>query len=131
MTPVPHDISDAGLIAFIDAWAGLLEREDYAGALMWTAHEPSQRWTAALLREVVETYGSTPRAGQRVTVSGTPTAIRQRKVVEWFEDPADDDLGSIWYDLNIDGVATDLTATFSLQQSPAGMIISLDDIHVM
>ena len=40
-------------------------------------------------------------------------------------------IGEIWYDLNIDGVTTDLTATFFIVRDRAGIKIVLSDIHVM
>lgn len=41
------------------------------------------------------------------------------------------EVGEIWYDLNIDGVASDLTATFRVVHVPEGLIVRLNDIHVM
>ena len=40
-------------------------------------------------------------------------------------------IGEIWYDLNIDGVTTDLTATFFIVHDRAGIKVMLSDIHVM
>ena len=40
-------------------------------------------------------------------------------------------MGVIWYDLNIDGFVTDLTATFDLFETPEGISVQLNDIHVM
>jgi len=40
-------------------------------------------------------------------------------------------IGDIWYDLNIDGYASDLTATFFIQKRTDGLVLVLNDIHVM
>ena len=40
-------------------------------------------------------------------------------------------VAEIWYDLNIDGVASDLTATFRVVRGRDGLTIYLNDIHVM
>ena len=40
-------------------------------------------------------------------------------------------LGEIWYDLNIDGYVSDLTATFAIHGSSDGLTVALNDIHVM
>lgn len=40
-------------------------------------------------------------------------------------------IGEIWYDLNLDGFASDLTATFSIVERSDRLEIELNDIHVM
>ena len=39
--------------------------------------------------------------------------------------------GEIWYDLNIDGKASDLTAIFKLKSVEGGVTVNLQSIHVM
>jgi hypothetical protein len=41
------------------------------------------------------------------------------------------EVGEIWYDLNIDGVASDLTSTFRVVRVQGGLVVRLNDIHVM
>jgi len=53
--------------------------------------------------------------------------VTQRKVVDWWSTG----LGQVWYDLNINGKVSDLTATFDLERTNQGLIIKLNDIHVM
>ncbi len=130
MELLPHNASDADLIAFADRWAMLLESEDYAAAYAFTDHDPEMKWTPALLCEVVKAYGDAV-PGQKVTLYGKPTDIMQRKKVHRWKPNAYDAVGQIWYDLNIDGSASDLTATFTIIQRPDGLSIELDDIHVM
>lgn len=130
MTPLPGSISDAELIALIDEWAGHLEREDYAAAFALTDHDPARGWSPDLLRQVITAYGES-REGQRVTVSGVPSDIDQcKEVTRWAQNPRGE-VGEIWYDLNIDGVASDLTATFSIVPVPGGLAVRLNDVHVM
>ena len=63
---------------------------------------------------------------------GEPTDITQRKEVDRWQPPRGSGVvGEIWYDLNIDGFVTDLTATFDLFDTPAGITVRLNDIHVM
>lgn len=130
MELLPHNASDANLIAFADRWAMLMESEDYTAAYALTEHDPYMKWTPALLAEVVKAYGDA-RPSQKVTLHGKPTDITQRKEVDRWERNAHDAIGQIWYDLNIDGFASDLTATFTIIQRPAGLAIELNDIHVM
>jgi len=131
MVPLPETVSDADLIAFADRWAALLEQEDYEAAYEFTAHDQYHGWTPALIREVIKSYGEA-RPDQRVTVAGVPSDISQRKEVDrWKPQNSAGEVGEVWYDLNIDGVASDLTATFRLVRVPGGFLVRLSDIHVM
>jgi len=51
----------------------------------------------------------------------------QRKEITWY----DKKRGDIWYDLNIDGYVSDLTALFDLEKTDKEIHIFLDDIHIM
>jgi hypothetical protein len=130
MAPLPAAISDAELIAYIDGWAALLEREDYEAAFVATDQVAEMGWTPALIREVIKSYGDADPS-QRVTVAGVPTDITQRKRVDRWPIKSDGRFGEIWYDLNIDGKASDLTATFELRMVDGGVTVHLNDIHVM
>jgi hypothetical protein len=130
MDLLPLDASDDDLIAFADRWAALMESEDYGAAYVFTEHDAHMKWTAELLGEVVKAYGDADPK-QKVTVDGKPTDISQRKNVNRWERNAYNAIGEIWYDLNIDGFASDLTATFTIIQRADGLAIQLNDIHVM
>ena len=130
MIPLPADATDADLLRHIDRWAALLEAEDYSAAYRHTGHDASMKWTPELIRFVIKGYGEA-RESQRVTVGGRPTDVRQSKEVTRWPSPRAAGIGVIWYDLNIDGLATDLTATFWIVPTPAGIILRLNDIHVM
>jgi hypothetical protein len=130
MTILPRDISDGELIAFVDSWATLMEAENYEAAYNHTGHIPQMHWTPQLICEVVKSYGDA-KTSQKVTLTGEPTDITQRKNVLRWEQNASGMIGQVWYDLNIDGFVSDLTATFSLQAAPQGIIVMLNDIHVM
>jgi hypothetical protein len=130
MELLPHNASDADLIAFADRWAMLMESEDYATAFAFTEQDPHMKWTPVLLGEVVKAYGDASPS-QKVTLHGKPTDIMQRKRVYRWQRNACDAVGQIWYDLNIDGFPSDLTATFTIIQRPNGLAVELDDIHIM
>lgn len=130
MAHLPKTASDADLISFADDWARLMEAEDYEGAFEFTSHDPSMHWTPSLIEQVIKSYDEC-KPSQKVTVTGRPTDVAQRKDVLRWPEPRTGGIGLIWYDLNIDGFASDLTATFSIQLSPNGLTIQLDDIHVM
>jgi hypothetical protein len=129
--PLPETVTDFELISFADRWAALLEREDYEAAYAFTEHDAYHGWTQELMRQVIKGYGEA-RADQRVTVAGIASDVVQRKEVDRWEPPnSAGEVGEIWYDLNIDGVASDLTATLRLVRVPGGLIVRLSDIHVM
>ena len=86
--------------------------------------------TPELIRDVIKGYGEALPT-QRVTLVGKPTDISQRKKVTRWPQNKVKGIGQIWYDLNIDGFASDLTATFWIVSTPAGLILRLNDIHVM
>ena len=130
MNPLPSNASDEELIRFIDGWAALLEREDYGAAFAYTEHVAEMGWTPELIRYVIKAYGE-GRPEQKVTVAGVPSDVAQRKDVTWWKENRPGGAGEIWYDLNIDGVASDLTATFSIVRDRGGLKIRLNDIHVM
>jgi hypothetical protein len=126
----PANASDEDLLRFIDGWARLMESEDYVGAFQYTAHDPYMRWTPDLIREVIKAYDESDPA-QKVTLDGQPTDVHQRKEVTRWPESRPGGIGEIWYDLNIDGYVSDLTATFSVQAGPEGLTVVLGDIHVM
>jgi hypothetical protein len=130
MTLFPSTISDADIIAYVDGWASLLEAGDYQGAYDATAHSAEMSWTPELIQVVIEQYGDA-EPSQHVTVVGTPPDVRQRKEVDRWPVNCNGSVGQVWYDLNINGAVSDLTATFTLLQEESGMRIYLNDIHVM
>ena len=130
MKPLSASSSDDELVRFVDGWAALLEREDYAAAFAYTEHVPAMGWTPDLMREVIKGYGE-GRPDQRVTVQGVASDVTQRKEVDRAKKNRNGRVGGIWYDLNIDGVASDLTAIFDVVLEQSGLRILLSDIHVM
>jgi hypothetical protein len=127
---LPKSATDEELIRFVDEWAMLMEREDYNAAFAFTAHVPEMKWTPELIGEVVKAYGEA-KSTQKVTLLGQPTDIEQRKKVRRWKRNAYSVIGGIWYDLNIDGLASDLTATFDICEGGDGLTIKLNDIHIM
>ena len=122
--------SNEDLIRFVDEWAALMEAEDYTAAFNFTAHDPYMKWTPELIRQVIKSYDAC-LPNQKITVKGLPTDIEQRKEVTRWPSIRNGSIGEIWYDLNIDGYTSDLTATFAIKIGTDGLTIELGDIHVM
>lgn len=59
------------------------------------------------------------------------TASSQKKDVNRYPSPRHGGIGYIWYDLNIDGVVSDLTATFDIQVDSGGLVVVLNEISVI
>lgn len=127
---LPGDASDAAIIAAVDHWAALLEAEQYQAAFEATAHDPEMKWTPDLIRQVIAQYGDA-EPGQKVTREGKPTDITQRKSVTRFAKNKRGFVGWVWYDLNINGFASDLTATFGIRAEQGSLALVLEDVHVM
>ena len=130
MTPLPITVTDEELIQFIDHWAELLEQEDYEAAFNFTDHHDNDGWDAESMRDAIKRQDAAD-PNRHVTLKGSPTHRAQDKEVDRFpEGNAHGYMGEIWYDLNINGQVSDLTATFSLHQTAEGIIVKLMDIHV-
>lgn len=129
MSPLAENVTDEEVIAYIDRWAALMAREDYEGAFAFTDHEETG-WDADSIRDVVKSYGDAD-PGQRVTVDGDSNPHAQCKEIDrWPEVVPDGRFGLVWYDLNIDGKTSDLTATFFLKRVSGGVVVSLEEIGV-
>lgn len=125
MTPLPENVSDSEIIAFVDRWAALLEREDYEAAFGLTGHHPSGAWTAQAILEAIKRHGA------RVTLDGVwdGNGHHDKEVTRWPTKP-DGYCGDIWYDLYVDGRHSDLTALFYLKPTEGGLVVHLIDIGV-
>jgi hypothetical protein len=133
MQPLPRDVRDEELISFVNQWVTFLESEDYERAFLWTDHEPGSPFTTELIRRVIKSYDEAD-AEQRVTLDGWSyeKGIDQRKKVERWDTPASNGcVGYVWYDLNIDERLSDVTALFNFYLTEDGVIVRLEDIHVM
>jgi hypothetical protein len=120
------------IIGLIDQWVSLLEQERYDEAYALFDAEPT--WSAELIREIIKAYGD--EEDNRVTLFNNGTAVdgagkvaaaKQRKEVDWV----DESRGDVWYDLNLNGLVSDLTATFNLEKRGGRVHVILQDIHVM
>ena len=129
MKLLPVAASDAELIAFVDQWTGLLQREDYEGAHAFTDHVRSGL-SAEQIREAIKGYGQA-RPDQRATLSGMPSDVTQHKLIYRSEPNPSGYVAEIVYDLNIDEVATDLSATFEVVNVGDGLSVRLIDIHTL
>lgn len=130
MTPLSLTSSNDELLEVIHQWVRLLECEKYDEAFAMTDHVEHSGWTPAFIRQFIEGYGEA-EPGQKVTLAGKPTDISQRIEVTRWDKNAHGEVGDVWYDLNINGFVSDITATFRICALPSGLVLKLEDIHVM
>lgn len=139
------DATDEASIEFIDQWVTLLADEKHKEALSYIEAEPF--WTAELTKEIITNDNESPE--DRIMLKNNGTCIDgkgqvhpayQRKEVEWYSEKRsieegigwfDENRGTIWYDLNISGLVSDLTATFDMEKHGDRIHVILQDIHVM
>ncbi len=130
MQILPSHSSDQQLLEIVHEWVRLLEADKYGEAFSLIEPMPDTGWTPDFLKEFVAGYGD-EEPGQHVTLEGKSTDISQRiKVTRWAQNSSSE-IGEVWYDLNINGFATDITATFSIFVVSDGMVLKLNDVHVM
>ena len=128
MEPLSQSATDDQLVEIVHRWVRLLEAQEYDQALALVENEDTG-WSPNLLRQFIEGYGDA-EPNQRVTFAGRPTDITQRiEVSRWPERHGC--IGEVWYDLNINGLVSDVTATFNICVVPGGIVLSLNDVHVM
>ena len=129
---LPAAPSDTRILDIIDAWIADLARGDYACAHARTAHDAYYGWTPALLRAVIEGYGSPePYADgsvYRVTPAALASGAPQERCVERQDDGAA--LAEARHSLPLNGVWSDLTATLRVESTALGARLVLQEIHV-
>ncbi len=130
MKPLPRASSDEQLLEVVHHWVRLLESEKYDEAFAFTDHVENSGWTPDFIKQFIEGYGDA-EPGQKVTFDGRPTDISQRIEVTRWNENAFGEIGEVWYDLNINGLASDITATFRICAVPGGLVLRLNDVHVM
>lgn len=129
---LPAAPSDTRILDIIDAWIADLARGDYACAHARTAHDAYYGWTPALLRAVIEGYGSPePYADgsvYRVTPAALASGAPQERCVERQDGGAA--LAEARHSLPLNGVWSDLTATLRVESTALGARLVLQEIHV-
>jgi len=133
--------------AVIEAWVGLLVEKKYERAIAMLAtlrpllDPPATEtgWTPELLARVIQNYGLLEPREDDKTFSVTPIATTMgngpRFEVTWFDKPVGvgwgASVGHAHHDLPLNGEWSDVTATFDILDTAEGLVLALDDIHVM
>ena len=132
---LPAAPSDTQILDIIDAWIADLARGDYAGAHARTAHDAYYGWTPALLRAVIEGYGSPEPHADGTVYRITPAAEASGTPHERCVERPDGQNGAaaiaeVRHCLPLNGSWSDLTATFRVEGTATGAMLVLQEIHV-
>lgn len=139
MKTLPASATDEQILQIARDWAEALAHDDYQAAFEMTAHDPYYKWTPDLMRTVIQNYGSIDPLADGAICRVTPLDTAKggpipRHVVERRPGSADTQgthqIGSIMFDLPLDGEWSDLTATFGIQSSDDTLHLVLNEIHV-
>ena len=123
---LPSTATRRQILGVVRSWVALLAEERYADALRMFRRR--SHWSAALMKTVIQNYGSAhPRSdGKRFKVTTSAGAPGRRP-----HHHVRRDLAEVWFDLPLNGAWSDLTATFDIVRHRRGLTLRLDDIHVM
>jgi hypothetical protein len=124
---------DAAVLALVERWVDLLALHGYDEALGLLL--PNAGWTAALLQKVIANYGFVEaRSDGRVSVVtpiASATGAGPRAEVTWFQHAWGEVVGDVRFDLPLDGAWSDVTALFDIVAVSEGVVLALDDVHVL
>jgi hypothetical protein len=138
MLTFPLTATDEQLLQAVEKWIGLLvqERYDEAFGMFYRQSPLDDGWSPALIRALVENYGSPePSADGPVchvtsiaeTSGGRPQPYR--KVYRFEEEDGVE--GYIHFDLPLDGKWSDVTAVFDVWKMDDKLVLHLEGMHVL
>lgn len=139
MQVLPTNASDAMILDLVYQWVNLIATEqiEEAQALLSTQTAITQ-WTPELIQELIAAYEFPNHSASELPARITPIAtariddISPRHTIDRWQSPdASGIVGSVEFDLPINGVWSDLTALFWIKQYPEGIALELNDIHVL
>lgn len=138
MIRLPRNATDEQILDAVRAWVELLAQERYKEAFEMLRYHPADPWLPELIRAVVTNYGFIePRedgAKFKVTSLKDNPAGNDFRDVQWYGDdpnrPAEY-LGMATFTLPLNGEWSDVTAMFGIVEEDGGLVLELDDIHVL
>ncbi|MDQ3683981.1 MAG: hypothetical protein M3430_00060 [Acidobacteriota bacterium] len=143
MLVLPRNSTDADIFKAVRAFVELLAQDRYVEAYEMAHHEPEREWTPALMKSVVLGYGLVDEVfkfedGTNPQVTSPKDVqepeLEQRHEVTWLDkSPINfpSFVGYVHYDLPLNGEWSDLTLMFDILEAEGGLVLSLDNIHVL
>ncbi len=138
MIRLRRDAADEQILDAIRAWVELLAQERYEEAFKMLRYHPAESWSPELIRTVITNYGFIePRedgATFKVTSPKDNPEGKDFGGVQWYGDdpnrPAEY-LGMAAFALPLNGEWSDVTVMFDIVEEDGGLVLELDDIHVL
>ena len=140
LVKLSHEASDEDILDAVRAWVRLLAAERYEEAYQYTYQDPYFEWSPDLIKDVIYRYGLPYIDGEEVFKvtplelavenNGAPHAEiffhmpRKHRITETLV------VAEIWFDLPLNGVWSDLTATFNVLFMPDCVSLELQEIHM-
>lgn len=133
-----NEINSKKVLVTVANWISLLSQEKYEESFSLLENDPNSDLSPSLIKEIITSYELPPQAGDDsdfsiVTLVETAKVVDYRpdQEVDWYEKNPDDNVGMVHHSLPINGIWSDLTAIFRLQRIKDGVVLLLEDIHVM
>ena len=125
--------ADEEILCAVEAWIDDLSRGDFDSAYARTDHDKYYQWSPELMRSVIEGYGSPlsaePKRKSSVTSRTLALGEAPRRVVDREAMPPNS-IAYVEYRLPLDGIWSDLSATFRVEPRETGSALVLEEIHV-
>jgi hypothetical protein len=135
---LPADASDQAILALVHRWVEALAGRDYIGAASLLTQAGNERdWPPGLVEDVIGRYAAPGGASPSLVTSpaGTrqdPPFAPRAEVARWSRPRARPEVvGTVEYDLPLNGAWSDLTAIFWIRRLPEGLALELYDIHIL
>lgn len=130
MVILPADASDETILALVRQWVNFIasDRMESAQDLLDT-NDVEREWSPSLIRELLSRY-EPPRV-TCVEAAQVGDLVPRHTVDRWASDTDSTRIGTVEFDLPLDGFWSDLTAIFWVKFHPEGLVLELYDIHVM
>ena|SRR5215831_1817862 len=129
MRILPLSATDKDILDVAREWTDLLATDAYDRALELV--DPGPNWTPSLLRSVISNYGSVqPRTDHMAFRVTARDAARGEPAPRHHVDRRNNRI-AVWFDLPLNDAWSDLTATFDVVENSGGLVLRLDDVHVM
>jgi hypothetical protein len=138
MIRLAREATDEQILDAIRAWVELLAQEKYEEAFGMLHYHPAEHWSPELIRTVITNYGFIePRedgATFKVTSLKDNPKGKDFSGVQWYGDNPNrqsEYLGMAAFTLPLNGEWSDVTAMFDIVEADGGLVLELEDIHVL
>lgn len=129
MRRLPLYATDTIIIEAIKEFIGLLAEEQYGGACDFLFHPPTYDWFSSP-EQIKSALYEYLHDRHRITPIEEATGIC-REECEYGTCREDGNVeGTAWFALPVDGIWSDLMATFQVQIIEKALVLSLESIHV-